>query len=123
MYARDVESALKAAAENPYWREADAVMVLSLWRDSGQTLSAFARQYSLSVQRLRRWHRRLEDQELPKFHPVQVVPDAMVPSVKASAEVGGVEIALGNGRRLIVRPGFDEATLARVLQVLESLAC
>lgn len=59
MYARDVESALRAAGENPYWRQPDAELALSLWQDSGQSLSAFGRPFGISVQKLRRWRRRL----------------------------------------------------------------
>ncbi len=65
MYVRDVEAALSAAAKNRYWREGDAELVLSLWRDVG----------------------------------------------------------LRGGRRVVARPGFDEATLVRVIRVLEDLAC
>ena len=128
MYARDVESALKLAAENPYWRESDAKMVLSFWRDSGQTLSAFARQFGLSVSRLRRWRRQLDDQELPTFHPVCVVPEPrgseppVWPSPSAQAPVA-VELVLAGDRRVEVRPGFDTETLARVIQVVEALPC
>ncbi len=126
MYARDVESALELAAKNPYWREADATMVLSFWRDSGQTLSAFVRQFGLSVGRLRRWHRRLADQELPTFHPIYVASEApsVAPSVAPThGDDAGVDLIVAGGRRVTVRPGFDADTLARVVHVLEAMSC
>ena len=64
-----MESALRACGENPYWREPDAELVLSLWQDSGQSLSAFGRQFGISVQKLRRWRHRLRDRELLTLPP------------------------------------------------------
>ncbi len=43
---------------------------------------------------------------------VAVVPDA-------DEEESGVEIVLTNGRRLSVRPGFDEETLRRAVEALD----
>ena len=123
MYVRDVEAALSAAAKNRYWREGDAELVLSLFRDSGQTLGVFGRQWGINVARLRRWQRRLGERELPTFHPVSVVPQPSFPAVRMSEDVGGVEVGLRGGRRVVARPGFDEATLVRVIRVLEDLAC
>lgn len=129
MYARDVESALRLAAENPYWRESDAKMVLSFWRDSGQTLSAFARQFGLSVSRLRRWRGQLPDEELPTFHPICVVPEPGMVAVPpplptpSGPAPAAVELVLAGDRRVEVRPGFDAETLARVIQVVEALPC
>jgi hypothetical protein len=37
--------------------------------------------------------------------------------------VGGVEVLLGNGRRVRVEAGFDAGVLARVVSVLEGLTC
>ena len=122
MYARDVESALRAAGENPYWRQPDAELVLSLWQDSGQSLSAFGRQFGISVQKLRRWRRRLRDRQLPRLYPVELVS---APAAGWSSDVAGgeLEVVLRGGRRVVVRSGFDEALLAQVAQVVESWAC
>jgi transposase len=53
----------------------------------------------------------------PRFLPLQVV------SEEATDRVGGVEIQLGEGRLIRVRPGFDRRTLADVLAVLEGRPC
>jgi hypothetical protein len=34
-----------------------------------------------------------------------------------------LEVVLAGGRRVRVHPGFDEATLARVVAVLEAVSC
>lgn len=39
------------------------------------------------------------------------------------AEAPALEVVLANGLRVVVRPGFDGETLARVVQALEGGAC
>lgn len=130
MYVRDVESALEAAAKNRYWREGDAEMVVSFWRDSGQTVSAFCGQWGINVARLRRWQRRLADRELPTFHVVSVISDhspaegAPTATESRGSDRGtGVEVVLQGGRRVVAHPGFDEATLLGVVRLLEGARC
>jgi hypothetical protein len=60
--------------------------------------------------------RRAADEQ-PAFVPVQVVADA-VPT-QASA----LEVVLADGRAVRVAPGFDAATLRRLLAVLEGRPC
>ena len=126
MGVRIARAAVEAAAANPYWREADARVVLTAWRESGLSLAAFARQFGISVQRLRRWHHDLEGPDsvdavacAPKVHPVQVVFDGLAAAEPApSAEL---ELVLLGGRRVIVRAGFDADVLARLVRAVESL--
>ena len=37
--------------------------------------------------------------------------------------IGEVEVVLHGGRRLSVRPGFDEALLSQLAQLVESWSC
>ncbi len=120
MFTVEIQSALKAAAKNCYWRRSDAEMVLAFWRQSGQGMSAFAREWDINVARLRRWRTELAGQELPTFHPVAVVEQSS-PAMQVSAEAGAVDIVVGQ-RRVVARPGFDDATLVRVLPLLDA-AC
>jgi hypothetical protein len=53
----------------------------------------------------------------PAFVPVQVVAD-VVP-----AQVSALEVVLVGGRAVRVAPGFDAATLQRLLAVLEGRPC
>jgi GTP cyclohydrolase III len=39
------------------------------------------------------------------------------------ADHAAIEVVLGGGRRLAIRPGFDEETLRRVVVALESEPC
>jgi len=106
---------------NRYWRESDAARILAVWTQSGLTLSAFARQCGLSVRRLTRWRKRLEDAGGPLFHPVEVVTERSAPP--ESLPDSGVEIVFGSGRRIAVRRNFDPQTLSQLLETLESLEC
>lgn len=67
---------------------------------------------------MRRWKKRLEADEAPRFHPVEVVEprDARAPATAAGE---GTEVIVGAGRRIVVRPGFDRALL---LELIETLA-
>ena len=126
MFVRDVESALRVAAGNPYWRRPDAELVLSLWADSGQSMSAFCRQFGISVGRLGRWHRRLGTLQLPALYPVQLAVEHTGPlglAALAPSAVEEVEVVLRGGRRMAVRPGFDADHLAQVVAVVESWGC
>jgi len=118
MLTKPLTTALAPIVENPYWREDDAARVLAVWSQSGLTLSAFARQCGLSVARLRRWRRRLEDGDGPRFHPVEIVDDR--PEAPAGETSGaGVEVIVGRGHRIALRRGFDAALLREVVEALE----
>jgi hypothetical protein len=113
-----------------FWRDA-----LARWRRSGQTIRAFCRAEHIaepsfyawrrilaerepSAARLRRPRRADRTQATPKlsFLPVHVVGDGL----PAGAVI---ELQLGSGHVVRVRPGFDRATLAQVLAVLHEQPC
>jgi transcriptional regulator with XRE-family HTH domain len=85
------------------------------WRASGLSARAFAEQTGINVGTLRHWawqlaHERREPEDRPAF--VEVI-------AQRSADAG-IEIAVRDGIRICVPGGFDEATLRRVVAVLES---
>jgi hypothetical protein len=59
------------------WSEVEAGEVLSEWRESGISLSEFARKRGLQAQRLSFWKKRLEE-EKPRLLPAVVVNGAAV---------------------------------------------
>ena len=85
------------------------------WRASGLSVRAFCARHGLATASFYNWRRVLERRaaEQPAFVPVQVVADA------TPAEAGALEVVLLDGRTVRVAPGFDEATLRRLLAVLE----
>jgi transposase len=113
----------------------------------GATLTDVARRHSVSRSQLYTWRRELKRhgalrppeaaEGRPVFVPV-APPLLPAPEVEpgppgdvvseASAAAGcespepsssTIEIALSNGRRLCVPPGIDDATLARLIRVVE----
>lgn len=98
------------------WHEADAQLVISASRESGMSLSNFARKYGVQTARIWRWSARLKNQanRAVLFHPVRVIEPA-----NGSHSPGSIEVILVDGRRVRVPEGFAAADLARVLAVLD----
>ena len=92
---------------------------------SGVDLAEFARREGIKAKQLSWWRWRLQSSDEPErraepeFLPVRVV--AATPPPAATP----IEIALPNGRLVRVRPGFDPATLERVLAIAaeQEVAC
>jgi hypothetical protein len=118
-------------AKERHWRR-----MLRMWRRSGLKGRAFCAENGLSEPSFYAWKREIarRDQEMlgrvkrrtrrsagrraakiPAF--MQVAIDGDAPTTPA------IEVVLGQGRRLRVRPGFDAATLRELVRVLEEPAC
>jgi hypothetical protein len=111
-----------------HWRELIARQV-----ESGLNAPDFCRANDLKIHQFYAWRRELDLRDngqreaasvskrkhgaaAPQFVPVQLI----------SSSPGGapsIEIVLRETWRVAVTPGFDAATLARVLSVLESRGC
>lgn len=108
----------------PRWTVDEARTLLSAAAASGQPLSAFARQHGLPLPRLYNWRVRLGGKGAagavaPRFLPVRIVSAGGA----GPAPPSGIEIELGDGRRIRVAETFDPAALARVIEVLERPTC
>ena len=118
-------------AAKPYWREADARVLLGAWRASGLTLAGFAEEYRCSSRRLGRWATRL-GLWVPASRAQETTDSRSAVRTARSAghelrfvELVGhrptpaIEVALG---RAVVRvpAGFDPATLQQIVAVLEA---
>ena len=88
---------------------------ISQWQTSGLSVRDFCARHRLATASFYNWRRVLERRaaEEPAFVPVQVLADAM--PVQATL----LEVVLADGRAVRVAPGFDAATLRRLLAVLE----
>ena len=91
------------AERRNHWRG-----VVEQWRQSGLKRAAFCRERGLAVWQFHYWHRRLAGDD-----PSGSGVFARVHSVGGS----GLRLRLG-GLELEVEPGFDEATLKRLLHAL-----
>jgi transposase-like protein len=98
--------------------DAERRRILTELEASGQSVASFARQRGLSAWTLYDWRRRLGSSERPEAAPepgfVQVV-------VKPERQVAApIQVELPTGARIHVPPGFDEAELRRLVEVLFS---
>jgi hypothetical protein len=89
------------------------------WRAGGGTVRAFCARRGLSEPSFYSWRRLLAERDgrRPAFVPVQVIP------AEPRAGNGALEVVLGGKRTVRVGPGFDAATLRRLLAVLEEKPC
>lgn len=102
--------------------------LISRWKDSGRSCTAFAEANGVSVAKFLYWKRRLDSVEpkggrkprrastasQPGFVPVQLVGTASA----AFATGGMVELVLESGERVRVTEGVSEDTLRRAIRVL-----
>ena len=109
------------------WRE-----LITRQSESGLSPPEFCRANDLKVHQFYAWRRELELRDnpqrkvgsapkavqsiAPQFLPVQLLPSS-------SNGSPAIELVLRETWRIAVSPGFDAATLARVLSVLESRGC
>ena len=100
------------------WTERDAQQALRAWRASGLSLAAWCRQQGLRYERVRRWRSQLASGRRRPQTPVLLPVD--VTESERPAEVPGFELELPRGLRLRVPSAFDEASLVRLLRVVEA---
>jgi len=94
---------------------------VSTWERSGESVRGYCRTRGLSEAGFHFWKRKLKGHEelrvlkgsVPAFAEVRVT----------AAHEASIEIVLSGTRRVHVRPGVDEETLARVIAVLERAGC
>ena len=118
-------------AKERFWRR-----VIRQWRRSDGTVRDFCDSQGVSEPSFYAWRRTLAARDhaakqrrrrprsarqrretadaTPTFLPVQIVPTNSV-----DTRLSGIEIVAGNGHVVRVAPGFDIATLRRLLAVLE----
>ena len=116
------------------WTEEEKRRIVAESFDGSRRVSATARRYGLSPSQLFTWRRQIASASpaaeiaatfLPAFiasEPVEVVSGSSGDPKPAPTAAGRMEIALANGRRVIVGPDFDAPVLARLLDVLERRA-
>lgn len=85
---------------------------------------ATARRYGIALSGLYQWRRQYQRGELggavPAFRAVELFPEGSAAAVSSAAVTSGpIEIALSNGRRVIVPPDVDAGVLTRFVQILE----
>jgi transposase-like protein len=93
--------------------------LVSEQKRSGQSVAAFCGERGISAPQLFAWRKRLNQAGMEQFVAVQVV-GAGGPPQSPAATSRAIEIRLGDGRSMMVEPGFDAAHLRALLAVLEA---
>jgi transposase-like protein len=104
------------------WRE-----ILRRWDSSGLSIAAFCRRARVPVSSFYAWRRKLRAGGgrvvsgcAPEgFAEVRLTAEPGAVEPAAATGPGAIELHLPHGRRIVVRPGFDRATLLAVVDVLE----
>jgi hypothetical protein len=94
---------------------------------SGMSIREFCRQRRVKESQFYWWQRRLKASRGEGARRGPVVHGGAASFALVSDEAGatdaGIELVLGDGRRLRIRRGVDETTLRAVLAALESPRC
>ena len=113
------------------WTEAEKVRIVEESYAAPRMASATARRHGISRSLLTRWRREAReyllstDLDQGRFAPVTVTRSAPPEPIRRPEDGRGrtntdrVEIALPNGRRLLVDAAVDALVLVRLIQVLE----
>ena len=92
---------------------------------SGLSIHEFCRQRRLKVSQFYWWRHRLKEGRPPgtRRKPAHGPASFALVSQESGTMEAGIELVLGDGRRLRIARGVDEATLRAVLAVLDSPGC
>jgi transposase len=115
------------AARRRHWSDADKLRIVKESLVGHRQVAATARRHGISRSLLTVWRRQYRSGELgsersPAFIPLTLSTEAPSSAPRASVPSNPearVEIALRNGRRLVVPASVDPEALARLLPVLE----
>ena len=105
-----------------------------LWRQrvethqgSGLTLREFSEREGIAYYGLRFWRRKLAGGSIATSSPSRLVPLKVAPACsgwgQAVPATSSMEVRLKGDRRILVNGDFDEASLGRLIGVLEQLPC
>ena len=107
----------RAAREK--WRQ-----IIKSQRGSGSSIAGYCRERGIGQASFFAWKRRLRPGAQAKgFVEVKAAAEAQ-PAGGDGAEGAAlaIEVCLGGGRRLLVRPGFDRELLVAMIGILEGMA-
>jgi transposase-like protein len=95
--------------------------IIEQQRNSGLSVARFCRAQGLADSSLFAWKRRLAREAAAAAPAVIALTPAAARDERLASDLsdGAIELHLGGGRHLLLRPGFDGPTLAAALEVLE----
>jgi len=95
------------------------------WRDSGASQASFCREHGLNPNSFNFWKLRVLRQRpgARRKRRILEAPEAsglpFIPVQVATPVASAIEVGLHSGHTIRITPGFDEATLRRLVGVLE----
>ena len=95
-----------------FWRDA-----VEQWEGSGLSIARYCRREGLALSTFTLWKRRLASDGRSSLIPVEVVIDD-----QGMSNVP-FEVVLRSGHVVRVPPGFDDASLSRLVAILETGGC
>jgi len=111
------------------WSEEDKLRIVQESFVGHRQVSATARRHGMCRSLLTIWRRQYRNGELGASRPVSFAPVTVTEDAPTSrsepvdppdpSRTSQVEIALPNGRRIIVAPGIEMGALARILSVVD----
>jgi transposase-like protein len=116
MARRSAESGFSELRGSRPWSEDEARRVIDAWRESGETVAAFARREGLIAQRVYWWRGRLAGGPVPAASLLPVVVRA-TPAARASS----VAVWTREGHRIEVAE-LDEASARWVAMLVKSIS-
>ena len=84
---------------------------------SGETVESFCRERGIPTSQFYTWRKRLRGSIGERFLEVRVAKPVAPP---APSKRGAIEVRLGEGRCVLVEPGFDQDHLRAVVAALET---
>jgi transposase-like protein len=119
MARRTAESVFSDLQGSRPWSEDEARRVIDAWRESGETVAAFARREGLVAHRVYWWRGRLGGGPLPAVSLLPVVVRA-TPEPRTSSAVG-ISVWTRQGHRIDVGQ-LDEASARWIAMVMRSMS-
>ena len=119
MARRTAESGFSELRGSRPWSEDEARRVIDAWKESGETVAAFARREGLVAHRVYWWRGRLEGGPLPAASLLPVVVRATVGPKSSSA--AGISVWTRQGHRIDVAE-LDDASARWVAKMMRSLS-
>jgi transposase len=106
------------------WTDEDKLAILAEVGVNGWTVADVARRHDLTRQHIYQWRREMRrkglwpETEAPSFLPVEIAaPSTETAPAAVTAEI---TVVLRNGRQLRCPGGLEDATLARLVRLLET---
>ena len=108
------------------WTVEDKLAILSEVGVDGWTVADVARRHDLTRQHIYQWRREMRrkglwpETEAPSFLPVEIAAPSTETVPEPAAVTAEITVVLRNGRQLRCPGGLEDATLARLVRLLET---